>query len=160
MATAKTLKTVSAETAGDWRRWLERHHASEAEVWLVFHKRRLDAERYARKFTPRRADSRWSAVNRRHYERLKAAGRITRAGLDRAPGERRSEPPAQASRAVPRYIEDALSRHAAARRSFEALPPSHRRQYILWIDSAKQDETKRRRLEKAVRMLTAGERLF
>ncbi|MBI1194864.1 MAG: bacteriocin-protection protein [Gammaproteobacteria bacterium] len=55
---------------------------------------------------------------------------------------------------VPGYIEDAIRKSPAAWRAFEGLPPSHRRQYIDWIDSAKQEETKLRRLQKAIRMLT------
>ena len=83
--TQKTLKTVEARSPKLWRKWLEKHHASEVEVWLVFYKqhtgeksielgdaidealcfgwidslvRRLDDDRYARKFTPRKLDSR------------------------------------------------------------------------------------------------------
>src|SRR5262245_29596136 len=109
---ARTLKTVQAKSLAEWRRWLARHHASESEVWLVFPKghtaapsvsyqdaldealcfgwvdsliKRLDDERYARKFTPRKPDSRWSAVNRRHYARLQAAGRLHPSGVSRAP---------------------------------------------------------------------------
>ncbi len=41
-------------------------------------------------------------------------------------------------------------------RQFERLAPSHRRNYIAWIDSAKRQATKRRRLQEAVRLLAAG----
>jgi len=41
-------------------------------------------------------------------------------------------------------------------RQFESLPPSHRRNYIAWIDSAKRQATKRRRWQEAVRLLAAG----
>ena len=89
--------------ADQWRTWLNEHHDSESEVWLIFHKvhtgvkslaysdtldealcfgwvdslvKRLDESRYALKFTPRRADSRWSTINRERYAALKAAGRL------------------------------------------------------------------------------------
>jgi uncharacterized protein YdeI (YjbR/CyaY-like superfamily) len=48
------VKTFVAQTADQWRQWLDEHHDSESEVWLVT---RLDDSRYARKFTPRKADS-------------------------------------------------------------------------------------------------------
>src|SRR5262250_3264061 len=109
------MKTFLAHTVDQWRDWLAKHHNSQSEVWLIFHKRhtgvasidykdaldealcfgwvdslikRLDDRRYARKFTPRRADSRWSAVNRKRYATLKASGRLMPAGLDRAPTDR------------------------------------------------------------------------
>jgi uncharacterized protein YdeI (YjbR/CyaY-like superfamily) len=91
MMATKGLKTLEVRSRKLWRRWLQKHHASETEVWLVFHKlhaaeesisysdaidealcfgwvdslvKRLDDDRYARKFTPRKANSRWSTINR------------------------------------------------------------------------------------------------
>jgi uncharacterized protein YdeI (YjbR/CyaY-like superfamily) len=60
---------------------------------------------------------------------------------------------------VPRYIQAALKKEPAARRYFEDLAPSHRRRYIGWIESAKREETKARRLQEAIRLLTAGKPL-
>ena len=94
--------TLHVRTVAEWRAWLARHHGSKYEVWLVFHKpksgvssiaygdavdealcfgwvdsliKRIDDATYARKFTPRRPDSRWSAANRQRYARLEAAVR-------------------------------------------------------------------------------------
>jgi len=180
------VKTFSPETVDQWRQWLAEHHDSESEVWLVFHQvhtgvtsidykdaldealcfgwvdslvKRLDDQRYARKFTPRRADSRWSTVNRKRYAALKASGKLKPPGINRAPTDRRYDPlpprfkmPSK----VPAYIQNALRKHPAALQHFEALPPSQRRRYLAWIESAKQDETKARRLKEAIRLLTAG----
>jgi uncharacterized protein YdeI (YjbR/CyaY-like superfamily) len=44
----------------------------------------------------------------------------------------------------------------AAWRYFEGLAPSHRRRYVGWIESAKREDTKIRRLQEAIRLLTAG----
>ncbi len=79
----------------EWRRWLATHHDTVTAVWLVFHRqhtgvtclgyddaveealcygwvdsiiKRLDDQCYLRKFTPRRAGSVWSAVNRRYAD--------------------------------------------------------------------------------------------
>jgi uncharacterized protein YdeI (YjbR/CyaY-like superfamily) len=60
---------------------------------------------------------------------------------------------------VPRYIQAALRKQPAAWRCFEGLAPSHRRRYLGWIESAKREETKARRLQEAIRLLTAGEPL-
>ena len=186
MTARKELPTFEARTAAAWRSWLSRHHDSVNEVWLIFHKRhtgrqcieyadaldealcfgwidslvrRLDEDRFARKFTPRKPDSIWSDVNRRHYARLKAAGRLAPPGVERAPNERRYPPRKKRSAATPTYIEQALRKNAKARKEFEKLPPSQRRFYIGWIDSAKKEETKQRRLAEALRVLEAGEPL-
>jgi len=183
------VKTLVARTIDQWRKWLDEHHASESEVWLVFYKRhtgvgsiahsdaldealcvgwvdslvrRLDESRYAIKFTPRKADSRWSTINRKRYAALKAAGRLKPGGINRAPTNRgygprppRFEMPAT----LPRYIQTALRKQPAAWRYFEGLAPSHRRRYIGWIESAKREDTKTRRLREAIRLLTAGKPL-
>jgi len=180
------MRTLHVQSLEAWREWLAEHHASVTEVWLVFHKRhtgvasitykdaldealcfrwvdsllkRLDERRYARKFTPRRANSKWSDVNRKRYADLKAAGRLQPAGIDRPPTNRgydfnpsRLALPAK----LPAYIQTALKKHPAAWRHFKSLPPSQQRRYFAWIDSAKREETKRRRLEEAIGLLSSG----
>lgn len=183
---AKKMKPLDVPSCDAWRKWLARHHDSAAEVWLVFYKRatgrpaisyedavdealcfgwidslvkRLDDARYARKFTPRKADSRWSTINRKRYARLKAEGRLMPAGIARPPTDRSGDAPSVPSSKLPRYIQQALAKNIAARKYFESLAPSYRRLYILWIDSAKQEATKRKRLAKALEMLAAGQKL-
>src|SRR2546428_12049394 len=106
------MKTLLVRTLDQWCGWLIEHHASASEVWLIFHKRhtgvasidykdardealcfgwvdslvkRLDDRRYLIKLTPRRANSRWSAVNRKHYAELKAGGRLKTPGIETPP---------------------------------------------------------------------------
>ena len=180
------MKTLLVKTLDLWRDWLDGHHASESEIWLVFHKqqtevasidyqdaldealcfgwvdslvKRLDDQRYARKFTPRKPDSRWSPKNRQRYQELKALGRLKPAGVQRPPTDRGYGPrptrlPLPSK--LPAYIQAALNQRPAALRHFKALPPSERRRYLAWIDSAKKEETKQRRLKEALRLLSAG----
>jgi uncharacterized protein YdeI (YjbR/CyaY-like superfamily) len=103
-------------TAAHFRRWLEAHHASAAELLVGFHKResgkpsltwpesvdealcfgwidgvrrRIDDTSYSIRFTPRRAGSTWSAVNIAKVEALERNGRMTDSG--RAAFARRRE---------------------------------------------------------------------
>ncbi len=110
---SKPFKTLEIATRRQWRSWLDKHHDSQAEIWLVFFKqhtgqkgieyrdaleealcfgwvdslvKRLDDERFARKFTPRKADSRWSTVNRKLYADLLDRGLVAaRVSSDRRP---------------------------------------------------------------------------
>lgn len=50
----------------------------------------------------------------------------------------------------------ALKKHAKARSTFEAFPPSHRREYIEWIAEAKRAETRERRLAQTLEWLAKG----
>ncbi len=47
----------------------------------------------------------------------------------------------------------ALSGDERARAAFESLPPSHRREYIRWIEEAKRDETRARRIAETLERL-------
>ena len=185
----RPIKTLDVRTRAQWHGWLEKHESSAAEIWLVFHKqhtnthgldreasveealcfgwvdslvRRLDGERYAVKFTPRKPDSRWSDVNRRRYASLEKRGLLEAAGQANSPAGKRSYAIRQRrplDAPVPAYIERALEAVPAARRFFETLAPSYRRAYVAWIDAAKRDETKQRRLREAVARLAKGEKL-
>lgn len=182
----KTLKTLDVRDCEQWRDWLAKHHDSESEVWLVFYKRqtarpsiayddavnealcfgwidslvkRLDDDRYARKFTPRQPDSRWSTANRKRFAQLKVSGRLTPAGLKRAPTDRSYDAARPSLSKVPGYIQQALKSRPAAWNYFESLAPSYRRMYVAWIDSARQEETKMRRLQEAIGLLAAGKKL-
>ena len=182
------MKTFVAQTADQWRRWLDDHHDSESEVWLIFYKlhtgvrsisysdaidealcvgwvdslvKRLDDSRYALKFTPRKADSRWSTINRKRYAALKAAGRLKPGGVNRAPTDRSygQRPRYQMPATLPPYIQAALRRQPKAWQYFQGLAPSHRRRYIGWIETAKREDTKARRLQEAIRLLARGKPL-
>lgn len=186
MPSKTPLKTVEAPTVQQWRAWLTKHHDSRSEAWLIFQKRhtgqpsiayedavdeaicvgwidslirRLDGARYARKFTPRKSGSRWSTANRERYARLQASGRLRPAGLKIRPTDRSGDAPRPSVARIPQYIDEALRSHPAARNYFESLAPSYRRMYIGWIDSAKRQKTKMRRLREAIGLLAAGKKL-
>jgi uncharacterized protein YdeI (YjbR/CyaY-like superfamily) len=53
-------------------------------------------------------------------------------------------------------IEEALRSNTAALSAFEGLPPSHKREYLLWIDEAKREETRKRRIAGMIDKLTSG----
>ena len=183
------MKTLLVRTLEQWRAWLTGHHASVSEVWLIFHKRhtgvasiaykdardealcfgwvdslvkRLDDRRYAIKFTPRKADSRWSDLNRKLYAELEASGRLKPSGVARPPTDRGYAPRAERfplPARLPAYIRAELKQHPKALRHFEALPPGERRRYVAWMETAKREDTKLRRLQEAIRLLTAGKPL-
>jgi uncharacterized protein YdeI (YjbR/CyaY-like superfamily) len=180
------LTTLEVRNRQQWRTWLGKHHASSPGIWLVFYKahaqvrsigyeesvcealcfgwidslvKRLDEDRYARKFTPRQPAGKWSTSNRRRYAELKASGLLTQPGLEQAPTSRIGDAPRPSLSAIPSYIEKQLKANARAWSYFEQLAPSCRRAYLGWIDSAKREETKEKRLREAIGLLAAGKKL-
>ena len=61
--------------------------------------------------------------------------------------------------AVPRDFQRALAQNAEARAMFDKFAYSHQKAYIDWIQSAKHEETRVRRIDAAVKRIAAGERL-
>jgi len=51
---------------------------------------------------------------------------------------------------IPADFQNALVAKPAILKKFEAMPPSHRREYVKWIIEAKKDETRRNRIERAL----------
>src|SRR5262245_5943411 len=102
---AVKIKTFRNEAA--FESWMRRNHAREREVWLRIYKKRspvpsitiaealdvvlcwgwidglrkaFDERSYLQRYTPRRAKSIWSQINREHVARLTKAGRMTSHG--------------------------------------------------------------------------------
>jgi len=102
--------------------------------WIDSVKKRLDEDRYAFKFTPRRASSKWSPSNKRRVAELQAAGRMMPVGqalvdAAKADGSWDRQMSADLPTTPPPELLALLAEHDAARQTFEALPPSHRRHY-------------------------------
>jgi hypothetical protein len=57
---------------------------------------------------------------------------------------------------VPPALAAALAVDATAEAAFEALAPSHRKEYARWIDEAKRDETRKSRVEQTLQRLRDG----
>jgi uncharacterized protein YdeI (YjbR/CyaY-like superfamily) len=192
-AAKRPLKTVRAKNRDEWRKWLVEHHEAEREIWLVYAKkhtgiasvrydeaveealcfgwidttvRSIDAIYYAQRYTPRRADSVWSALNLQRVERMLESGRMLPAGLAKVP-KTKAEAKARAATRLEQHPFDmppdfarALRAVRPARRSFDAMAPSYRRQYLGWIAQAKRPETRARRIAQAVERLAEGRKLF
>ena len=184
----KLLYVINREV---WREWLEKNHTTEKEIWLVYYKkhtgknripyddaveealcfgwidsivRRLDDEKYAQKFTPRRDHSTWSESNKKRVEKMTAQGKMTEAGLIKI--ERALEtgkwneiisPPDPHEIHSGFKIE--LAKNPKAKENFNRLAPSYQKHYIGWIFSAKKDETRNKRIKEAIGLLDKNQKL-
>ena len=179
------LMTLEVRSRRQWRAWLARHHASSPGVWLVFFKahtgvksigyeetvrealcfgwidslvKRLDDDRYALKVTPRQPTSKWSDSNRKRWVELDAAGLLAPAGLAAAP-TKNTYAPRPTVPVLPVYIAKALKANPRAWEFFRGLAPTHRRDFVVWIHTAKRSETRERRIRESIALLAAGQKL-
>ncbi len=130
--------------------------------WIDGQVKRVDDDHYLQRFTPRRARSRWSKINCAKAEALIASGAMEPAGLaevERAKADGRWDAAydAPSTATVPDDLRAALDRDRAASDFFETLDSNNRYAILHRIQEAKRAETRARRIEKFVAMLSRGE---
>lgn len=184
------MDPVYFASAAAFHAWLEAHHARATELWVGYHRvatgrpsltwpesvdealcfgwidglrRRVDDERYAIRFTPRRPESVWSHVNLERVAVLTAEGRMRPEGLAihaaRRPDAAYGGPRADRPERLPEPYDRALfDRNEGAWRFFAAQSVAYRRTLVDWVLSAKREETRVRRTERIADALAAGRR--
>ena len=176
-------KALYFKNSQEWRTWLDENGDSAQEVWLVHYKKpshivsishndaveealcfgwidgklkSIDEERFILRYSPRKANSVWSKINKDKAEQLVAQGRMTKAGLAKIEeakkngswdaaytNKKRDEIPADLNRAL---MED-----RKALNNFKNFANTYRNMYVGWVISAKTDETRRKRIAEVVK---------
>jgi uncharacterized protein YdeI (YjbR/CyaY-like superfamily) len=130
--------------------------------WIDGVRKRFSDDAYVQRFTPRKAKSIWSNVNVRHVERLKKLGRMRPSGLEAYALRDLKKTGIYAYENRPREFSPAYEKKFRANKKawefFEKEPPSIRRVCIFWVMSAKQEETRQRRLDQLIESSAKGER--
>lgn len=185
------MKPIFFKTADELRTWFAKHHKSEAQLWIGYYKRtttkpsitwpesvdealcvgwidgirkRIDAERYTIRFTPRRPGSVWSAINVGRVKYLDRHGRMLPAGRKafdaRKEARSRIYSYEQLRGELEPRLQEILEADKKAWAFFQTLPPSYRKVASWAISSAKQEATKQRRLQKLIAACREKRRLF
>jgi uncharacterized protein YdeI (YjbR/CyaY-like superfamily) len=121
---------------------------------------RVDDEVFTNRFTPRRRGSVWSPANIARVAELKRAGRMHAAGLEAFEGrDRRRDQPDMRNhplRQLAPELEARIRAQASAWAFWQAQRPSYRKAAAYWIQSAKQEATRERRLTAVIDEAAAG----
>ena len=189
---AVELETLRFDGPDTFRAWVEENQNSSPGIWLVIAKkgsgqttvtyaealdvalaygwidgqaRSVDETTYVQRFTPRRAQSKWSMRNVRTAETMIADGRMRPRGLAeveraRADGrwERAYEGPKNAE-PHPDFLE-ALEKNSAAAEFYGSLNSQNRFAIYYRIQEAKRPETRARRIATFVEKLARGEKFY
>ena len=185
-------KIKSFRTAAAFETWLDRNHARETELWLKIHKKdsglpsitaaqaldvvlcwgwidgirkSFDERSFLQRYTPRRARSIWSQVNRDHVARLTAAGRMTPHGqlqIDAAKADGRWDaayaPIRSASReTVPDDLRAAIDASPRARKTFQTLGRMNLFAIAFRTNNMKTPAGRAKKIADLVAMLERGE---
>ncbi|MBM4444319.1 MAG: hypothetical protein FJ020_03310 [Chloroflexi bacterium] len=131
--------------------------------WIDGKLRRIDDQKHILRFTPRRRGSIWSESNKARVQRMIEQGRMTAAGLARVREARENGEWDRAAlredvTSIPPDLGAALQANGMTPADFEKLVPSLRKQYLHWINSAKTDPTRQKRIAETVRVVEAKKR--
>ncbi len=124
--------------------------------WVDSRPNKLDDERYMQLFSPRKPGSPWSRINKDRVERLVGQGRMTPAGLAAVKTAKENGAwnayDGIEDLAMPEDLGAALEENPTAAANFDAFPPSSKKNIFWWVSSAKNAETRCKRIEKTVSM--------
>jgi uncharacterized protein YdeI (YjbR/CyaY-like superfamily) len=172
-----------------FREWLETNHDRVPELWLGLYNKRTDKKSityrealdealcfgwidgvrksinettYKQRFTPRKAKSYWSAVNVRRVGELAKLGRMAASGV-KAFERRTSDSGKYSFESRPKKLPPAYERQFKATPTawefFRTQAPWYQRTSSFWVVSAKQEETRQRRLATLISDSEKGRRL-
>jgi len=190
LVTDSAVNPIFFPTPAAFRKWLTNNHSRSNELWVGFYKKssgkpsitwpesvdqalcfgwidgvrkNLDEQSYVIRFSPRKPNSIWSAVNIRNMERLISEQRVQPAGLRayEARKENRSGIYSYEQRS-PELVEPyarMFKRHRSAWKFFSAQPPGYRKMMNWYVVSAKQEATRLKRLDILIKSSARGERL-
>jgi uncharacterized protein YdeI (YjbR/CyaY-like superfamily) len=183
------LPILTFRDAGSFEDWLERQPADAAGAWIKLAKKaaksvtlskseaidaalchgwidgqldKYDDEYWLVRFTPRKARSIWSLVNKRRATELIAEGRMRASGLAqieaaRADGRWDAAYAPASSAQVPPDLQQALDASPKAARFFATLTGANRYAILYRIGAVKRPETRVRKIAEFVAMLERGE---
>jgi uncharacterized protein YdeI (YjbR/CyaY-like superfamily) len=167
------------QNRNEFRKWLEKNHTTQTELWLLFYKvhtnkksiryaeaveealcfgwidgivKRIDDERHAQRYTPRKPRSYWSNVNKERAKRLIEQGKMTEAGLVKIKEAKKS---GWWKRAYSFEVENIMSSEMKtvlmsdkeAWNNFQNFGKSYQNTYIFYVNYAKREETKKKRIQ-------------
>lgn len=188
------MNQLRADSIEVWKDWLKKHHNTEQVVWLVFRKKgsgvsrvpfsyqealdealcmgwvdsllkRIDELEYMRKFTPRKASSTWSEINKKRVEELILEGRMMPPGMktimvarENGMWDKGVKIP-EVDDSLPGALLTAFQEHPLARDKYFGMAVRSQKQYNIWINMAKRAETVRKRIDESIGLLEKGEEL-
>jgi uncharacterized protein YdeI (YjbR/CyaY-like superfamily) len=173
----------------EWRAWLAENHATSKAIWMVYYKKdsgqptvpydeaveealcfgwidstvnKLDETKFLQLFSPRKAKSPWSGLNKRRIESLMQQGLMMPSGLAKIEQAKKDGSwllyDDIETLTIPPDLREVLTANPAANTFFEAFSPSVKKGILWWIKSAKQADTRAKRIEDTVRLAAKNKR--
>ena len=127
--------------------------------WIDSKMQSIDAERFRQRFSPRRKNSIWSKKNKETAEKTIREGKMKKSGFEtiniaKQNGKWDAAYSSKDVPIIPKDLEKALKQNKLAWKNFNKFSNSKRLQFIYWVNSAKKDETRQKRIVNVVKKST------
>lgn len=184
------METFIAKDLKDWRNWLEKNHLKKDKIILIKYKkhtgkpiiynidsmktaicfgwidttlRRIDGDRYGITYVKRNKNSKWSKNTLSYGKELLEKGLMSEFGI-KMYKEGLAKKPHDAgipeNPKVPKYLRQEIEKEPVAIENFKKIAPSYKRTLLRWLLRAKQDETKRKRMNIILQSLKENKKIF
>jgi uncharacterized protein YdeI (YjbR/CyaY-like superfamily) len=161
-------KTLYVTTRAKWRAWLTKHHDTAKEIWLIYYRKesgkprisyddavlealaygwidstlkRMDDERFAQRYSPRRSTSVLSQMNKERIRELIKEGKMTAAGLAAISHVYDPKTDKEDAFTIPSGIMKAIKANPDAWKYFEKMPETYKRIRVAYIEGRKRHST-------------------
>ena len=128
--------------------------------WIDSTSRPMDEERYMQLFTPRKPKSVWSALNKQRVEKLIANGQMTEAGLEKIAVSKKNGHWEKIDQVeafvIPDDLAKELKKSKDAQAFYDTLGKTNKKYILYWLNNAKREETRARRIEEIMASLKQG----
>lgn len=163
----------------EFRKWLQKNHDKQKELWILFYKvhtkkkslryaeaveeslcfgwidgivKRIDDEKHAQRYTPRKPKSIWSKVNKERAKRMIDESKMTDAGLVKIKEAKKTgwwnkAYSFEVENTMSGEMKEVLMSDKEAWMNFQNFGKSYQNTYIFYVNYAKREETKQKRIQ-------------
>ena len=128
--------------------------------WIDSTTRSGDGDYYIQLFMPRKPTSVWSKPNKERVEKLIANGMMTQAGLEKIKIAKENgmwnKLNEVDSLTIPPDLQKAFTKNKKAKKYYETLKPSPKKYLLYWMNNAKREETRTKRIAEIIESLSQG----
>ncbi len=141
-------------------RWEEAVRVALCYGWIDSTVKSLGDGKRRQYFCPRKPKSVWSKVNKDHIKELKAQGLMHSSGFEAIKIAKRNGSWTALddveNGVIPEDLQKAFDQNQAAFKNFQSFTKGQRKSYLYWLNQAKREETRKKRIQETIRLCAAN----
>ncbi len=167
----------------EWRRWLLENYNTSKEIYIIFYKvnskkesmrweeavqealcfgwidstvKKIDEEKRKQRFTPRKAKSGWSKVNKNHIIKLTKNNLMHESGLQKITEAKKDSSWSIyddiENLKIPENLKQEFDKNKRSFENYKKFSKSYKKSYLHWLNQAKREETKKKRILEIIKL--------